>query len=164
MPSVFVYGSLLNTEELKSQFGGSVETCKAVLNGFKRHYGQLSDVRTDENGDYGNVLTVTRKEGFSCNGILVSGVSDEKLAELRERESGYRLERMTSGRVETYREDIEAGSFLVSIGEKETTNWNPLNEYMETCEKGARARGEKFHQVFRKSTYRFADSDIRPHL
>jgi cation transport regulator ChaC len=164
MPHVFVYGSLLNPAELKSQFGESMETRKAVLKGFKRHYGQLSDVRTGENGEYGNVLTVTRKEGFSCNGILVSDLSDQKLAGLKERESGYSLERITSDRIETYREDIEAGSFLVSVGEREIGNWNPLKDYMKTCEKGARARGEEFYEEFQRSTYRFADSKKRPHL
>lgn len=160
---VFVYGSLLHPDELREQFGKNVETAEAVLHGYKRHYGQLSDVRTDESGNYGNVLTVTRKEGFSCNGILVSGLDSSLIEELRERESGYDLKKLDSKKLEAKITGIDPDSALVSVGRRATDNWNPLTGYMKVCEKGARARGESFYKAFKKSTYRFAESRMRPH-
>jgi cation transport regulator ChaC len=160
---VFVYGSLLHPDEIRKQFGKNVDTAEAILQGYKRHYGQLSDVRTDADGNFGNVLTVTRKEDFSCNGVLVSGLDSTLLDQLRRRESGYNIKELSSEKLEVENTKIDSDPILVSVGRRSTDNWNPLTEYMEICEKGARARGEEFHRSFIESTYRFPETNQRPH-
>lgn len=172
MFSVFSYGSLMNPEDIEDTFGSDVSCTPCILQGFKRHYGQKSEWRTDKNGDRAGVLTVspdhTKRPDNTrmyCNGILVRKIDEHNYDTYKDRERGYQLVKIGSELVSTMEGESIAISkpIVIPIGAWSMEEWIPLESYMQHCEEGARYWGENFYNMFCDTTYKTRLSMDKPH-
>ena len=171
MFTVFAYGSLMHPDDIEETFGSDVvcETC--LLSGFKRHYGQRSEWRTNDDGEKAGVLTVSpshSKNGKNksyCNGVLIRNIEDNVYKKYQERETGYELVGIPSSSFDLCENSKEKTTEYVTvpIGAWRMNEWNPLESYMKHCEEGARHWGTKFYQLFCRTTYQTGFSEVLPH-
>lgn len=155
--AIFSYGSLIHPAELERQFPDShADAFPVKLDGFRRSFGQRADFRVGKNGELG-VMTLEEDEEAWVNGVVVPSVGDERLAEYRDRESGYEIREVSGDRVEPYEDGDEfddSGQLLLAVGDLANDDPEPIPSYAALVTNGATLWGDEFLADFLVTTHR----------
>lgn len=154
--NLFVYGSLLNKEELKKQNILLKDTCPLVLKGYKREFSQTPSREIYKKSKQA-VLTIKKDKNSYINGLLLLNVEKKYLELLDEREKGYFKVKLNNKELFCkYQEiDLKDKEVFVYIGKDELydKNLDAISSYLELCLQGAKSWSEEFFKDFLKHTY-----------
>lgn len=158
--NLIVYGSLINTNELREigNLEKDIEELVPIrIRFFKRLFNKKSSRRSGEGNKIG-VLNVeyTGSESDFFNGILLTHISQEAKKAFNEREIGYTLTKVKRSFMNPYNKAwriTEDAYVYTALDHMKSSNIEPIPEYAELCLKGAKEWGEIFFRDFIESTY-----------
>ncbi|MEM6253753.1 MAG: gamma-glutamylcyclotransferase family protein [Cyanobacteria bacterium P01_D01_bin.156] len=157
MFNVIAYGSLLNKEERSKHGFNTTTVTPIVVDGFKRSFNQEPSWRLRSERERA-VLSVAEQTGSSFNALLITGLDDNRLDSLDERERGYtrisvpylQLSPFFSGPLPQL-----TGPIYLYYGKPEKRNNSllPNASYLKLCMRGALEWGQEFQNEFLTSTF-----------
>lgn len=165
---VFVYGSLMDKNEMTDVFGSDVEYVKTRLNGYVRDFSKASYTWGGEDKKAG-VLGILSCQDEWCNGILVKNVNRGNLNNFYLRETGMSIEKYKHyksgyiiGKIDNNKLDSknkDSRNAITSFINSRLSKPNTDEEYKQLCYEAARSHGEDFYEEFCESTYEYYDLD-----
>lgn len=152
--NIFVYGSLMSVDELKSMFD-DYEYMRVKAAGFMRDFSKEAH-SWGPDGEKTGVMAIRRMKEESCNGLLVTGITKNELKDYSERETGYDIEEIDTTKLEPYESGKKIPeTVLTAIVDWELDEPNTDEEYYELCIAAASSHGTEFLEDFFKTTYLF---------
>lgn len=156
--AIFVYGSLMSTDELDKMFD-DYEYMKVIATDFVRDFSKRANSWGPEDEETG-VMSLEREEGEKCNGLLVTGITEQELKQYSDRETGYDIEEIDSDKLTPYDKSESIPSTVLTA----ITNWkmdepNTHEGYYKLCVNAASSHGQDFLEEFMKTTYHFYDEE-----
>lgn len=165
--SIFVYGSLMEKEEIETILNDDVNCHKVKVHGFARDYSKIAHSWGPENEDTG-VLGLIKDKDEWCNGILVTNVDEQSLdnyylrevgvpkSEYEHGEFGYNIVEIDSECIEFYNGEKNIREpIYTSITNKRLDEPNTHNSYRRLCENAAKQYGSEFLDDFNQTTSEF---------
>ncbi|HEX5798296.1 MAG TPA: gamma-glutamylcyclotransferase [Candidatus Saccharimonadales bacterium] len=160
MEIIFGFGSLINTDSLRSTVLEVSDIKPAYVNGFMRRFNLWNDLgfRTYNPGYMGIPHCVLDVEKISDSKSRVNGiafkVSESQLDKLKNREEGYKLVKTTVYEFKTNKKlgDCHLFSACKNNGKYEFES-RVQRKYLEICMEGAKKFGDEFYQEFLDTTY-----------
>jgi hypothetical protein len=166
MDALIVYGSLINKSELEKGGFPLDRTRPVVLRGFKRVFRQEPSWRSNR-GEHRAVLNVISSEQHWLNALLISGLNNDFVADLDEREKGYNRIKVAPSCLRGYqRLSITSQHIYMHVGKehKQDDSILPNTSYLSICLEGARQWGEDFYNEFLDSTFVTDDVLLRAYV
>lgn len=158
--NVFVYGSLMDMAEIEKVFPDYTTIILAKLEGYVRDFSKASwSWGDDENEDVG-VLSIREADDEWCNGLLVTGISEESFEAYVEREGGYSVEQIPTKNVSLYSStrlssDVVIYTAIRSPERVLSPDGRVPEKYKQLCYNAAKEYGDKFYTNFKNTTYTY---------
>lgn len=158
--NLMVYGSLINTKELKDMVNleKDIEELVPVR---VRYFRRLFNKRSSRRGGEGNKIAVlnveyTGSESDFFNGILLTRLTHRAEMSFNQREIGYTLTMVKQSFINSYNKMLRINDdayVYTALDHVKSNNIEPIPKYAELCLKGAKEWGEIFFRDFIESTY-----------
>ncbi|KAA5545446.1 gamma-glutamylcyclotransferase [Roseiconus nitratireducens] len=167
MANLIVYGSLMSLDELARHGALAPDLSPVTVLGFRRSFHQ-EPVWRRGNGLARGVLTVSKSDQASFNGVMIRNLSESALALFDHRERGYDRWEIPATQIEHFDllcSNPVASSAFLYVGKTERYNRAllPNADYLRRCHQAASEWGASFRIAFVDNTY-IGPSTLRDHL